>query len=240
MNNALELHNVAVERGGKRILNNVSFSIPACEFVTIVGANGAGKSTLLKSVLGFADFAGKIIINGVALERKTKRALRKKIAYMPQAFDVDRFFPVRVRDVISIGRAGIRAPFRFSADDDVRVEDIAKELGIRRLLNEPFGVISGGEKQKVMLAMTLAQEPEILLLDEPNLNLDIKAYKQFLALLERFHAEKRLTTVFVTHLIAHIPRNSRRIIVMREGGVKYIGASAALFKKKNYMGFIYD
>lgn len=236
----IQFHNVSFHIQGKPILCNINFKARQGEFITILGSNGAGKSTLLKILLGFNNAtSGKISVFNQNLNLKNRILIRKKIAYMPQSFDVDRYFPILVKDVIYIGRTGIKEK-KLNQDNKEIVDSIVKELKIKNLLEKPFGVISGGEKQKVMLAMVLVQNPEILLLDEPNLNLDLYAYKNFLNLVEKIYKHHQLTILFVTHLITHIPASSGKIIVIKNGHIIFKGSKENIFSKKDYLNFIYD
>ncbi len=242
MKSAIQLKDICFNAQGKRILRNINLTIREGEFVTILGSNGAGKTSLLKIILGFNKFSrGEIFIFNQKLNSRNIFQIRKKIAYMPQSFDVDRYFPILVRDVINIGRTGIKGVFKKLDDTDKKIiNSVVNELKITHLLDKPFGVLSGGEKQKVMLAMVLVQNPQILLLDEPNLNLDLYSYKNFLNLVERIYIKHNLTIIFVTHLITHIPSHTNKIVVLKNGNIIFKGTNERIFSKKDYLSFIYD
>ncbi len=224
MHYCVSAENISVNLDGKTVLKNINLGLKRGEFVTVLGPSGSGKTTLLKTLLGFYKPAtGTITVAGTS----ETRLIRKRTGYMPQAFDVDRNFPMLAGDVARIGAVpGI-------------AEENKDDLNISSLAAKPFGRLSGGEKQKVMLAMVLSRKPGILMLDEPNLNLDMKSYAEFLKLVEKAHKKHSHTIIFVTHLISHIPASCGRIIVMKEGSVIYDGTKAGLLRKKNIMGYLY-
>jgi len=231
MSCSINIKKLSVKIAGKKVLKNISLDVRHHDFITILGPNGAGKSSVLKAIMGFYKPAsGKIEINHEPLNAKGFGRTRKKIGYMPQQFDVDKYFPVLVRDVISIG----------ARPEGAGAKRIISDFKIGKLLNRPFGALSGGEKQKVMLAMVLAREPEILLLDEPNLNLDLFAYKNFLKLVQSIYRKKKLTVLFVTHLITHIPELSREVVIIKNGEIMFRGKKSSILKKKNHLELIYD
>jgi len=241
MSCTLNFKNVSVKAGGKKILENVDFNVSHHDFVTILGPNGAGKSTILKSALGLVKASsGSIEIKHEKITNNNLNRMRKAISYMPQRFDLDRYFPVLVKDVVKNGITCHKKIFeKETGEEKERVRNIIRELKIEKLLEKPFGVISGGEKQKVILAMVLAGNPEILLLDEPNLNLDLYAYRNFLKTVSSIYKKRKLTVLFVTHLITHIPEASKKILVIKEGKSVFEGSPEGLFKEKNHLEFIY-
>lgn len=226
---SVELKNVTVSFGAGRALEKINLKVKKGEFITILGSNGSGKTTILKTILGFNKCAGEVLVEGEKITPKNAHELRKKISYMPQSFDVDRAFPMLAGDVIKLG-----------ALTPERTARAAAEFGLEKLLSRPFGRLSGGEKQKVMLAMVLARGPEILLLDEPNLNLDLMAYKNFLKAVDNIYKKRRLTVLFVTHLVSHTPKQSGKTAVLKQGRLVFFGCKKKLLAKKNFMEFVYD
>jgi ABC-type Mn2+/Zn2+ transport system ATPase subunit len=214
---------------GHPILHNINLHIQRGEFITILGPSGSGKTTLLKSLLGFyIPQSGEISMAGYRVTGRNLKLIRGKTGYMPQSFESARTFPILARDVIAIGT-------KKGADPSAAV----KELGIEKLLNKHFGSLSGGEKQKVMLAMMLARNPGIMLLDEPNLNLDMRSYSEFLKLVEKVHLKYGHTVIFVTHLISHIPGSCKRIAVMKQGRIIHDGPKSGVIKRKDMTEFLY-
>ncbi|MBN1897770.1 MAG: ATP-binding cassette domain-containing protein [Spirochaetes bacterium] len=237
---AIRVKNVCLSGHGHAILNHIDLDVKKGEFITILGPNGSGKTSLLKTILGFYKAGqGEIFVNQENTKSKI-RSIRKNIAYMPQRLDMDPYFPILVKDVLVMGRSGKGILKRIDKNDRDIIRSVEKEFKIHHLLNKPFGLISGGERQKVMLAFVLIQKPEILFLDEPNVNLDIQAYKKFLKMVEKIYIDHRLTVLFVTHLITHISEFSNRIVVLKNGHVIFQGQKKELWEKKDFLSYIYD
>lgn len=214
--------------GKAAILDNVSLTIEKGGFLTLLGKNGSGKTTLLKTILGIIKpSGGTVAVGGETLSGSVIRSTRLKTGYVPQYFSAENDFPISAGDVIAMGK------------DKKHAAIWAAKMKLEKILNKPFGKLSGGEKQKVLLACALSREPEILLLDEPNLNLDIRAYRDFMELVEKMKKELNLTVVYVTHLTGHIPKSCTRIAVLRDGKIIMDGLKGKILKAKNIEEIIY-
>ncbi len=217
--------NLSVNLGGKTVLSGVNLGIKHGEFVTLIGPNGSGKTTLIKCLLGLIKPSeGGAVIN------------TRRTGYIPQSYSETRGFPATAGELIK--SAGISAGMK-SGEAMMSMEKIMSELKISSALNKCFSELSGGEKQKTILAMALIKKPEVLILDEPNLNLDPHAYAKFLQLADFIHKKHKITVIFVTHMIFKIPVSSARVMVLKKGGIYYDGKAAPLFRKKNVMEEIY-
>ncbi|MCQ3936717.1 MAG: metal ABC transporter ATP-binding protein [Chloroflexi bacterium] len=191
----LEVQNIRVGYGEKIILDDLSFQIPHGARVAVVGPNGAGKSTLFKALVGLLPLKnGQILIHGEALGSH-----RDCVAYVPQREEVDWRFPVTVRDVVTMGRFGqmgwLKSP---SAHDKQMVTNSLAQMGIANLAENPIGQLSGGQQQRAFLARALAQEPHILLMDEPFTGVDITTQEATLRLLDHLQ-EQEVTAMVSTH-----------------------------------------
>lgn len=191
----LEVENVSIGYNGKLILKNLSFHVPHGARLAVVGPNGAGKSTLFKALVGLLPVhSGRILIHGLPLGTH-----QDCVAYVPQREEVDWRFPVTVEDVVMMGRYGQMGWLaRPSRRDREIVKQSLEQLGIAHLARQPIGQLSGGQQQRVFLARALAQEPHILLMDEPFTGVDVTTQEVTLALLDRLH-EQQVTTMISTH-----------------------------------------
>ena len=191
----LELHHVTVAYSGYPALHDVTLQVPHGARVAVVGPNGAGKSTLLKALLGLLPLqAGQIFIHGQPLG-----AHHDCVAYVPQREEVDWRFPVTVADVVMMGRYGhlgwLRRP---SMRDRAIVARSLEQLGIADLAERPIGELSGGQQRRTFLARALAQQPHILLMDEPFTGVDATTLETILRLLDQLRDEQ-VTVLLSTH-----------------------------------------
>ncbi len=224
---ALALDGVSVVYEGERIpaIHDISIRISRGEFVTIVGPNGSGKTTLLEAINGLLEItSGVVKVFGLDVRREGCR-VRKRVAYVIQNFSLDPLDPFLSRDVVMMGRVGRIGLLRFPTRGDWEAVDAAlRAVGMTEFAKRPVGKLSGGEFQKILLARAMAQDPDLLLLDEPFANLDIDARKQVQRLLEEWRQRRELTILMVSHDIAGIPSYCDRAIVMERGRVLMVGS----------------
>ena len=200
------------------VLSNVSFDIAPGEFVVLLGPNGAGKSTLLKILAGLIhQYTGSAELCGQPLARLRPVEIARRIAFVPQ--ETHMVFPFTVQEIVMMGRLPHRAfgAFLDSRMDTERTIEAMALTDTVMLSGKRFNEISGGERQRVVLASALAQDPEILLLDEPTVYLDLKHQIQFYDILERLNAERGLTIISVTHDVNLAARYARRVSAIRAG-----------------------
>ncbi len=208
----LAVENISVAYDGTPILRDVSFEVPQGTRVAVVGPNGAGKSTLFKALVGLLPLRqGRVLIHGLPLGHHLDC-----VAYVPQREEVDWKFPVTVSDVVMMGRYGqlgwLRRPDKR---DRAVVAHSLEQMGIAPLARTPIGELSGGQQQRVFLARALAQEPHILLMDEPFTGVDAATQEATLALLDQLKAA-RVTVMVSTHdLNLAIARFDRVLLINR-------------------------
>jgi len=191
----LAIDDATVTYNGRPALDAVTMHVPCGAQVAIVGPNGAGKSTLFKALVGLLPLrGGRVLLHG-----RAPGGQADPIAYVPQREEIDWSFPVSVSDVVMMGRYGrlgwLRRP--QAADREV-VARCLDELGIAALAGRAIGELSGGQQQRVFLARALAQEPHVLLLDEPFTGVDVNAKEAIFVLLARLR-EQRITVLVSTH-----------------------------------------
>lgn len=191
----LEVQNISIGYGEKIILDQLSFQVPHGARVAVVGPNGAGKSTLFKALVGLLPLQqGQILIHGEQLGSH-----QDCVAYVPQREEVDWRFPVTVHDVVMMGRfAQMGWLKRASAYDREAVQKSLSQMGIADLADQSIGQLSGGQQQRAFLARAIAQEPHILLMDEPFTGVDITTQEVTLRLLDHLQSQE-VTAMVSTH-----------------------------------------
>ncbi len=208
------------------VVENLDLNIAASEFVSIVGPNGAGKSTLLKLMAGLLDACGgEIAFKGKPIGSRSRADLARQMAFVPQETHV--VFPFTSAEIVRMGRLPFRTGFFFDTPEDGRhVAEAMERTETVGLADKVFADISGGERQRVVLASALAQSPEVLLLDEPTVYLDLRHQLEFYRILTDLHDREGTTIVAVTHDINLAARHAERMIVIAEGRVAADGTPA--------------
>jgi iron complex transport system ATP-binding protein len=225
---ALELDGFSISLGGREILRALRFSIGAGERVAIIGPNGAGKTTLLKCLNRILQGGtGTIRVAGRPLESYRQVELARRIAYVPQA--EARNAPFTVRESVEMARYPHLGPLSPTRPEDASAVDRALEAtGMQSLSDRLLDTLSGGERQKALLAAALAQESDILLLDEPTAFLDPSQQAEILGVLGRVQRERAVTILSVTHDLNEALAHSGRVIALRDGAIVFDGPSDAL------------
>ncbi len=220
---AIGVRDLVCEADGARILDGVSFSVESGEFVSIIGPNGAGKTTLLKTLIRIHRAAsGRIEVLGRDIDTYSQRELAANISYVPQGTAVD--FSHRVFDFVLMGRYPYLSPFSsVSAEDRAKAREALERTGALRFEDRSMGTLSGGERQKVLIAAALAQEARILLLDEPATFLDYRHQVEVLELIHHLHTDSGLTVLTVTHDVNAALRLGGRAIALKAGSVAFDG-----------------
>jgi iron complex transport system ATP-binding protein len=218
----LSLRDVHVRRNARTILRIDDLTIPAGAFVGVIGTNGAGKTTLLKTCAGLIKpRQGAVRIDDVDLLRLSPWArckLRKRMGYIPQSAEYNADLPFTVREVVAMGRTSLKPLLaRLDRKDHAIVDRWVETLGLAARREQTFRSLSGGEQQKVLIARAMAQEPEVLMLDEPCANLDFNWKHQISEIVERLYRQTNVTVLMVSHETGVLPPACTRIILLREG-----------------------
>ncbi|PWG17234.1 manganese/iron ABC transporter ATP-binding protein [Salibaculum griseiflavum] len=217
-------------RNGHTALWDASFEVPRGTVTALVGVNGAGKSTLFKAIMGFVPVAkGEISL----LDKPVRQALKENlVAYVPQAEEVDWAFPVLVEDVVMMGRYGHMGWMRRPGPADRAAVDAALDrVNMSAYRHRQIGELSGGQRKRVFLARALAQEGQVILLDEPFTGVDVKTEGQIVALLKELRDEGRVMLVS-THNLGSVPEFCDRTILVR-GTVLAHGPTDEVFTPAN-------
>jgi len=189
----LEVKDLTLGYEKENIIENISFTVEDKDFIIVVGKNGAGKSTLIKGILG--------LIKPKSGEIKFSSSLKKKlIGYMPQETKVSQSFPASVYEIVLSGRInkmGFR-PF-YNKEDKIKALEALKILNISNIKDKSFSELSGGQRQKVLLARSLCATEKLLILDEPSNNLDQTSREEFYLLLMKLNKEFGITIIMISH-----------------------------------------
>lgn len=216
---------VALRLGDRAVLREVSFFVGRGEVVGLLGRNGAGKTSLLRLAnRSLRPDAGAVRLWGRSLDSYPRRELARMVATVPQ--DVQVPFPFLAGEIVLMGRAPHQGLLGFESGEDLeRARDAMERVGIAGLANRVISELSGGERQLVMFARALAQEPELLLLDEPTAFLDLRHRIDVLQVV-RGLAERGRGALVVSHDLALAARICDRVVVLAEGGVLAEGRPA--------------
>jgi manganese/iron transport system ATP-binding protein len=217
-------------RNGHTALRHASFTVPKGTITALVGVNGAGKSTLFKAIMGFVPLSGGTVeILGMSAAQALKKNL---IAYVPQSEEVDWNFPVLVEDVVMMGRYGhmnfLRIPTRRDHD---MVSEALQRVNMVEFRKRQIGELSGGQRKRVFLARALAQEGQVILLDEPFTGVDVGTEEQIITLLKSLRDEGRVMLVS-THNLGSVPDFCDRTVFVK-GTVTAYGKTEDTFNEEN-------
>jgi iron complex transport system ATP-binding protein len=215
---SLLVSGLSVSKSGKAILSDVSFAAPTGQVTGLIGPNGAGKSTLLASLLGLVSAAGSAQFEGHDLPAMKRRDRARLVAFVEQSAMTEE--RLTVRDVVALGRIPHEASWQSApSPEDAAIIDMAlAETGMTGFATRRFDTLSGGEQQRVHLARALAQQPRLLLLDEPTSHLDIRGQLQLLALLRR-KAAQGMTVVLALHDLNLAARFCDHLVVLADGAL---------------------
>jgi iron complex transport system ATP-binding protein len=212
-------------------LEATSFQARAGEVVAVLGPNASGKSTLLEIISGALEpLSGRVLLNGFVTHQLEPRARGQRIAMVQQESQL--LFPSKTWEFVLQGRHPYGKSLRFESDADVSIaQNALAQVGAEHLVDRWMDQISGGEKQRVILARALAQQPLLLLLDEPTLHLDIGAQVDLLETLRRLAAENRYTVVVVTHELNLAGEYADQVVLLQRGKCLRVGTPAGVYQR---------
>lgn len=231
---AIKIADLKVSLGNTKILDVSKFILPAGEVTALMGRNGAGKTTLIKTLLGIQKFdIGSVIVLGRNIGNaggKSLIELRRRIGYVPQLLPPPSQMPVTVREIIAIGRTARVGLFKYLSKKDFNIiEKWIELLGLTSISNRAFNTLSGGEQRKVMIARAMAQEPELLLLDEPTANLDFGWREHIIQTIQQLYETTKISVLLVCHELEVLPPCCKRIVLMENGKIIVEGEPLKVF-----------
>ena len=215
------------------VLRDLSFQVEKGEFVGIIGPNGSGKTTLLKILYRLlTPETGEVLLNTIPLGKMKQKEIAKRIGVVAQ--ETQLLFPFRVIEIVLMGRSPYLGHLMFEGKRDLEIAARAMESTETLSLSErPIDELSGGERKRVFIARTLAQEPEVILLDEPTANLDIHHQVDFLNLVLNLNREKGLSIIMASHDMNLASEFCHRLILLRQGKIFKIGTPEEVITREN-------
>ena len=216
----------------RTILNGISLELRPKEMLGVIGPNGSGKSTLIQCIDGLLrPETGSILLDGKELKDISRKELARKVGYVPQTTSRS-FFPSTVIDTVLMGKRP-HLGWRSSNKDVKNVIQVLRLIGIEDLAMRDINELSGGQQQKVLIARGLAQEPAMLLLDEPTSNLDIKHQLEVVEIIREKVMEKSISAIMAVHDLNLAAKYTDRIVMMKDGKVFATGTPESVLTTEN-------
>jgi zinc transport system ATP-binding protein len=235
-NTLIEFQNVALGYGRKAVLASVNLAIEEGDFLGIVGPNGSGKSTLLKGLLGILKPQ-----SGLIIFKNTNGSLngRPRFGYVPQRGQLDEIYPLSVAEIVMMGRFAqigkLRKPKQI---DHEKMRESLQHLGITDLAETQYADLSGGLKQRTLIARALVSDPEILVLDEPTDGLDFPSQHAIRKMISHFHSAHNMTVIMVSHHLNEVAAQVKKLALVQSGRL-VMGATEEILTEAN-LSSLYD
>ena len=230
MSAGLRFEDVCVELGGRRVVEQVTLGVAPGEVVGLVGPNGAGKSTLLRAGIGLLKaVTGTVTLHGRQITSWSRGDVAREMALVPQAPSLPALFDVAT--VVALGRTPYLSFLGQPRREDTKIVQTAMErAGIAELAARRTGELSGGERQRVTIARALAQEPRVLLLDEPTANLDLRYQASTLSLCRRLARDEGMACLVVLHDLALASHFCDRLLLLSNGRAVAVGTPSEVLR----------
>lgn len=227
----IKIRKLSYRAGKKKILKSIDMDMEQGKFYTIIGPNGCGKSTVIKAIANQIDYTGSIEIFGQDRKAIKTSEFAQKVALMMQFNHTVEH--ISVKEMIAYGRYPYKNIFaKINKDDNAIIEKAIRLCSLQKIKHQELNTLSGGEKQRVFLAMCLAQEPELLILDEPTNHLDVKYQYELLNVVKKINKETGLTVICVLHDLNQAIKYADFMYVMNEGRIIDKGAPQDIISKK--------
>ena len=228
-----EVRGLKYTYGKYLVLDGIDLPIIEGEVIGILGPNGCGKTTLLKNLnKNLSPSGGCILLDGDDLQDLSKKDIASKVAVVPQTNEIH--FAFTVRDIVAMGRMPFQSMMGGPSSEDERIVDEAiRRTGLERYADRHINTMSGGERQRVIIARAIAQTPKILLMDEPTLHLDISMQFDALNLVHSLSKDTGLTVVIVSHDLPMVARYCDRIVMIHDHKIHAIGTPEEVLTPEN-------
>jgi iron complex transport system ATP-binding protein len=229
----IEVNSISFRYLEEWVIHDISFQVGRGEFIGVIGPNGSGKTTLLKILYRFlSPQRGEVLFERVPLKKMSRREIARKIAVVAQ--ETYPVFPFRAMEIVLMGRSPYLGHLLFESERDLEIAKKAMErTEILSISQRSIDELSGGERKRVFIARALAQEPEVILLDEPTANLDIHHQIEFLDLILALNRERGLTIIMASHDLNLASEFCDRLILLQKGGIFKIGSPEEVITREN-------
>ncbi|WP_091272306.1 ABC transporter ATP-binding protein [Alteribacillus persepolensis] len=227
----LTTEHIAVSYNEHTIINDLNIEVPEGMITSIIGPNGCGKSTLLKTISRILKpDQGAVYLNGRSIHQLKTKEVAKEMAILAQTPDIPQ--TLTVSQLVAFGRYPHRRKSgRLTAQDKKAVAQALEDTGMSEYKDRPLDALSGGQRQRAWISMALAQETDVLLLDEPTTYLDMAHQLEILELLQELNEKEERTIVMIIHDLNHAARFSDHLIAMKAGEIQHIGAPHEVISK---------
>lgn len=229
----LVLSNVSTGYDQKKIVKEISLTAKSGQVVGIIGPNGCGKTTLLRAISGILPYEGSIQMNGEEVSRFKRKRLSTKVALLTQVSEV--YFPYTVYETVALGRYAHQSSLALglSKKDKTIIEESIAKVGLMDEKDRMINELSGGQLQRVFLARTLTQCPEIILLDEPTNHLDLKHQIELLTYLKEWVKEGHRQVIAVLHDLNLVQQFTDEVVLIKEGRLLVKGSTAEILSSED-------
>ncbi|HUV25487.1 MAG TPA: heme ABC transporter ATP-binding protein [Methanomassiliicoccales archaeon] len=229
----LEVDGISFAYNSHDVLSDISFQMCGGQMVGIIGPNGSGKTTLLKCINRvLKPRLGTVLLEGKDLKELSRKEIALEIGVVPQNNEIR--FPFTVMDVVMMGRSPALQTFQRESKEDLEIVEKAMRMtDVLRLADREIDQVSGGERQRVIIARALAQRPKVLLLDEPTLHLDVNHQLEVLDLVQDLAKSEGLTVIMVSHDLDLAARYCDRVIMLSEGSIRAAGKVEKVLTSEN-------
>jgi ABC-type Mn2+/Zn2+ transport system ATPase subunit len=226
----VSVRGLRADRGGRRVLHGLDLDLPRGGISALVGLNGSGKSTLLRCLLGELRYRGQIKF---ACGADHSRPRPDHVGYVPQRLALDASLPITVRDLLGLALQSRPLFLGVSKSVIERMKPLLERVGVATRLDVPVDGLSGGQLQRLLLALALAPQPELLLLDEPASGIDFRDQSTFFDLIAELNRETGVTVLLVSHDLATVKRVAHRVFCLSEGHIRASGSPADVLADTN-------
>ena len=227
----LSVRDLSYRFGSQALFEGISFEVMPGEYAAIIGPNGSGKTTLLRCILRIlTDWRGTVELDGVSVRKIGRKRLARRIAYVQQ--NLTTIFPFSVRQIVEMGRYPHLHPLTPLSDEDRRIVDESLDvMEMTAFADRKIDTLSGGERQKVILAAALAQQPDLMLLDEPTTFLDYRHQNEICRYLRQINRERKTTILEVTHDVNRAALEAEHILAIADGRIVFDGVPGDLMNE---------